>query len=147
MGKKKTYIWPKANKCPEEPSYINDITTASLLSSSSLRGTPTPFLSTWVSLPCLCLKQASCFSVWSPICAVSLIINFVPDLTVLYPWEMHCSVVAKARGILFLAPSPWCTVARIPSFYPGYPGPVPLQGTKISLQGPAHCCLSEITTC
>ena len=37
-------------------------------------------------------------------------------------------------------------MARIPGFHPGYPGPIPEQGTKISLQATSHyCCLSEIT--
>ena len=32
-------------------------------------------------------------------------------------------------------------------FNPGYPGSVPGQGTKTSLQATAYCCLSEITIC
>ena len=38
-------------------------------------------------------------------------------------------------------------MARSPGFYPGYPGSVPGQGTKTSLQATAYCCLSEITIC
>ena len=37
-------------------------------------------------------------------------------------------------------------MARIPSFYPGCPGSIPGQGTKISLQATVHrCCFSKIT--
>ena len=43
--------WPRVNKDPNELSYINDL-TSSLLCSSSLRGTPAPLLSWCVLLPC-----------------------------------------------------------------------------------------------
>ena len=37
-------------------------------------------------------------------------------------------------------------MARIPGFYPGCPGSIPGQGTKISLQATVHrCCFSKIT--
>ena len=35
-------------------------------------------------------------------------------------------------------------LAGIPGFHPGYPGSIPGQGSKISLQVTTHCCVSEI---
>ena len=36
-------------------------------------------------------------------------------------------------------------MTRIPAFHPGHPGSIPGQGTKISIQVTAHCCLSEVS--
>ena len=49
LWEKKQDNWPKVNKDPEEPPYINDL-TASLLHPSFRM--PTPFLSMCVFLPC-----------------------------------------------------------------------------------------------
>ena len=47
---------------------------------------------------------------------------------------------------LFQLLSPAGLVAGIPGFHPSHPGSIPGQGTKISLQVTAHCCVSEITS-
>ena len=44
------------------------------------------------------------------------------------------SVGVRARATLLPASSLWCLVMRSPDFHPGYSGPIPGQGTKISLQ-------------
>ena len=130
VWKKKPDKWPKVNKDPEELPYISDL-TAPLLHSSSLGGTPTPFL-------CPASVLTNSFSVCSPTCcsAMSLIINFVPVFTVFASVRNAFSLGARARG---------CGVARIPGFHPGYPGSIPGQGIKISLHATTHCCLCEIS--
>ena len=70
MWKKKPDNWPKINKEPEEPPYINDL-TASLLFSFTLGGMPTPFLSQCASLPCFCLNKLFLCVLSHLLCCVS----------------------------------------------------------------------------
>ena len=56
VWKKKPDNWLKVNKDPEELTYINDLTVCLPLS-SSLGGTPIPFLFGCASLPSILAKQ------------------------------------------------------------------------------------------
>ena len=95
VWKKKPDNWPKINKDPEELPYISDL-TASLLLSSSLGRTPTPFLSGCASLPRFYLNN---FFVFYPTCrAMSLIINFVPVFTVFASMRNAFFTGGESRG-------------------------------------------------
>ena len=76
VWKKKPDNWLKVNKDPGKLTYVNDITTF-LLCSSSLEEVST--LSLWyVFLPCSCLNQTHCFSACSDTCcAMPLVINLL----------------------------------------------------------------------
>ena len=66
---------PEGKQRPQRTALYNDL-AASLLLSFSLGGTPTSFLSGCASLPCFYLEQ------FLLLCAMSIIINFVPAFTV-----------------------------------------------------------------
>ena len=90
----------------------------------------------WVCVSALLVSWINSLSVYSPIhCPVPLIINFVPVFTVFTSLRHSCfQMEERAREICFCPLSPGSLVARIPGFHPGYPGSIPGQETKASLQ-------------
>ena len=125
--------------------YINNLTT-SLLSSSFLGGTPTPFLPRCASLSCFSLNQLHLF-VFS-----HLLQCYISNKLCICIYSFFASVRnafftggKDPRKNSFESLALAGLVARIPGFHPGYPGSIPGQGMKISLQAMAHCCLTEIT--
>ena len=75
---------------------------------------------------------------------MSLIINFILGFTV-FASLRNAFFSGGGQGpgeFCFLPLAPGGLAARIPGFYPDYPSSIPGQGTKISLQATALCCLS-----
>ena len=138
VWKKNLDNWPEGRqgrKRTDLYEWLNCLFTVLLLT----RGAPTPFLS-GVHLCLASVSWTNCFSTCSPscCCALSLIINFVPEFSFLFPWSIfHWG--QRSRPLAFAA-----LVAKILGFHPGYPGSIPWQGIKILLHAIAHCGLAEI---
>ena len=159
--------WPNVHKDPERLSYMSDLphlfiilliqdahvplwvcVSALLLAyctPSHYEGCLCPFLlGMYFCLASVLNKQFLCV-LSHMICCVSnnklCTFLFSP---VLAPWNFFYFKSGKRQGHFPSNLAPGGLVVRISDFHPGYPGSVPGQGTKISLQD--HCCPSEINS-
>ena len=166
--RKKWDNWPNVHKDPERLSYISDVHR--LFITLLIQDAHTP---PWVCVSALLLAYCTphwegCLCTFSlgvyfclasvlnkqflcvlshMLCCVSnntLCTFFFFFFTVLPPWNFFDFKSGKRQDHFLSNLALGGLVVRISDFHPGYPGSVPGQGTKISLQD--HCCPSEINS-